>query len=852
MNTANAHEDPDLVYLKSLTVLYVEDEDDIRDQLCVFLKRRCRKVYTAANGKKGLEAFQKYQPNIIITDILMPIMDGLKMAEHIREMRPNIPIIVITAFEEPRYFHRAIELGVHQYVSKPVKLNILEEALIKSARILRAEAALKEVEERYRLLFKLSHFAISVANADHHYTTQKLIVKPSDAKHAFEGTLVDCNDAFLELLGYDNFADLQQRAENIHNLISDESAARLQHLVQHELLVRGFSSEFELELKSCNQTLIPVIAQLIMRYSEMGEPLEVWIIMRDMREQRKTETSLRLSAQVFESSRDAIIITDSQNNIISTNRAFTQITGYHSEEVIGKNPRILQSGRHERTFYQALWATLNLNGYWQGEIWNRRKSGEIFPEWLSISAIADAKGEILNYVAIFSDISDVKAAKANIEFLINYDPLTALPNRRFFIDRLDQAIKTAIREKTKFAVLFFDLDHFKDVNDSLGHGIGDQMLVEIAARLKDCLREVDNVSRLSGDEFAAVIINPDDIGNVIAVAKKIIEAIREPFKLNCHELHMTTSIGISMYPDDGKDCETLLKNADTAMYAAKKNGRDNFEFFSSAMSVHVFERLSMENSLRTALENNKLLLHYQPQVAIESGRIVAMEALLRWPHPDLGMVSPDKFISLAEETGLIVPIGKWVLNEACRQNKAWQEQGLIAIPIAVNLSAVQFRQHNLEDIIRDALVASELKPCYLELELTESLLMDCSEYSVRLLKNLRQMGIQLSIDDFGTGYSSLTYLTRFPISKLKIDRSFCQNIPDDSNNSAISRAIISLGHELSLSVIAEGVEEHRQLSFLAAQQCDLVQGYLYSKPLNAEEMQHFLKSCSLNNFKLSI
>ncbi len=840
MNMTSSNEDHDQVYLKSLTVLYVEDEDDIRDQLKLFLKRRCRKVYTAANGKKGLEAFRKYQPDIVITDILMPIMDGLKMSEHIKETRPNIPIIVITAFEEPRYFHRAIELGVHQYVNKPVKLNILEDALIKSARILRAEAALKEIEERYRLLFKLSHIPISIADADHHYTEQKLIIKPSDNKQSFEGTLVDCNEAFLELLGYDNLPALQRRAENILNLISDESAERLQSSVQDELMVRGFSSEFELELKSYDKTLIPVIAQLIIRYSETGEPMEIWIIMRDIREQRKAEETLRLSAKVFESSRDAIIITDSQNNMISTNRAFTQITGYQSEEVLGKNPKMLQSGRHHPTFYQELWAALALNGYWQGEIWNRRKNGEIYPEWLSISTICNSKGDITHYVAIFSDITESKQAAAHIEFLANYDPLTKLPNRRLFIDRLEQAIKSATREKNRLAVLFFDLDHFKNINDSLGHSIGDQMLIEVALRMAGCMREVDNVARLSGDEFAAMIADMGDIGNVITVANKIIDSMRESFKINDHELHMTTSIGISVYPTDGEDFETLLKNADTAMYCAKKNGRDNFEFFSSSMSTHAFERLSLENSLRKAMEKNELKLHYQPQFAIESGKIVAMEALLRWPHPDFGMISPDKFIPLAEETGLIIPIGKWILNEACRQNKVWQEQGLIAIPVAVNLSAVQFRQHNLMEIVQDALATSHLKPCFLELELTESLLMDCSEYSVRVLKTFRQMGVLLSIDDFGTGYSSMTYLSRFPISKLKIDRSFCQNIPDDSNNSAISRAIISLGHELGLSVIAEGVEEIRQFNFLEAQQCDLIQGYLYSKPLNAKDMQDLL------------
>ncbi|MCK5121825.1 MAG: EAL domain-containing protein, partial [Methylococcales bacterium] len=506
----------------------------------------------------------------------------------------------------------------------------------------------------------------------------------------------------------------------------------------------------------------------------------------------------------------------------------------------GKNPNILQSGRHDNAFYQLLWSDLNSKGYWQGEIWNRRKNGETYPEWISISLVYDDAGEVSHFIAIFSDISDIKVTEAHIEFLANYDPLTQLPNRRLFIDRLDQAIKTADREKSRLAVLFFDLDHFKTINDSLGHSIGDQMLIEVGARISDCMREIDSVSRLSGDEFAAVISDISEVGDVITVANKIIESIRNAFKIRDYELHVTISIGISVYPSDGENYEILLKNADTAMYCAKNNGRDNFEFFSPSMSTQALERLALEGSLRKAVENKELLVFYQPQIQIDTGKIVGMEALLRWPHPEMGMISPDKFIPLAEETGLIIPIGKWVLTEACRQNKAWQDQGLTAVPVAVNLSAVQFRQHNLLEIVQETLLETDLKACFLELELTESLLMDCSEYNVTLLKEFRRLGVHLSIDDFGTGYSSLSYLKRFPISKLKIDRSFCTGIPIDKNNASIISAIISLGHDLDMCVIAEGVEDEKQFNFLQAHQCDEIQGYLLSKPVPSEEMEKLL------------
>jgi len=839
MTDSEQSNNTDILYLRSLSILYVEDEDEVRDQLKAYLKRRCRKVYTAANGKKGLEAYKKHQPDIVVTDILMPIMDGLLMSEKIQAINPRVPIIIITAFEEPRYFHHAIELGVHQYVNKPVKLPILEQSLLKCARVLRAELALKEIEERYRVLFKLSHIAISVADADHQ--SQHVIIEGGDPDHALEGALVDCNEAFLELIGYKNIKGLQDQDKSIYSLMTDASVKHFNELVHDELLVRGFSSEFELELISQENIKIPVIAQLILRYSDTGEPMEIWMVMRDIREQRKIEETLRLSAKVFESSRDAIIISDHHNKVISVNQAFTEITGFEAKEVLGKNPKLLQSGRHNREFYQLLWAGLQHNGYWQGEIWNRRKNGEIYPEWISISTVRDDAGEVSHYIAIFSDISDIKTTEAHIEFLANYDPLTQLPNRRLFIDRLDQAIKTAAREKTRLAVLFFDLDHFKTINDSLGHSIGDQMLIEVGSRISKAMREIDSVSRLSGDEFAAVITDISEVGDVITVVNKIIESIREAFKIGQYELHVTISIGISVYPNDGLSYELLLKNADTAMYCAKNNGRDNFEFFSASMSTQALERLSLEGSLRKAVENNQLRVFYQPQVDVDSGKIIGMEALLRWPHPEMGMIPPDKFITLAEETGLIIPIGKWVLEEACRQNKQWQDLGLKAVPVAVNLSAVQFRQHNLLEIVKETLAETGLKACFLELELTESLLMDCSEFNVSLLRDFRQLGVQLSIDDFGTGYSSLSYLKRFPIGKLKIDRSFSMDIPKDKNNASITSAIISLGHDLDMCVIAEGVETEAQFNFLQAQQCDEIQGYLFSKPVPPDEMKVLLQ-----------
>jgi len=839
MDNSSPIDEADKRYLKSLSILYVEDEDEVRDQLKTYLTRRCRHVYTAANGKKGLEAYQNHEPDIIVTDILMPVMDGLKMSECIRETNAHIPIIITTAFEEPRYFHQAIDIGVNQYVTKPVRMPILESALLKSARILRSEAALKEIEERYHVLFKLSHIAISIADAKH--DTQSLVIGHDQDNTSIQEILIDCNQAFLNLLGYENIAALQCNKNSIYSLMNDASAKLFNHFVQEELLVRGFTREFEIELIDRQQNKVPVLTQLILRYSETGEPMETWGVMRDIREQRKNEESLRLSSKVFESSRDAIIISDAENSIISVNQAFTEITGYDKAEAIGKNPSMLQSGRHDPIFYQQLWSDLTTTGYWQGEIWNRRKNGEIFPEWISVSLVYDIHHEISHFIAIFSDITHLKDTEADIEFLANYDPLTKLPNRRLFVDRLDQSIKNAAREKTRLAVLFFDLDHFKDINDSLGHSTGDLMLIEVGNRINSCMRESDSVSRLSGDEFAAVINDIHDIGSVITVVQKIIDAIRLGFKIHEYELHVTISIGISVYPNDGDHYELLLKNADTAMYCSKHNGRDNFEFFSPSMSSQALERLALEGSLRKAVEDKELQIFYQPQIQIETGKIIGMEALLRWKHPNLGMIPPNKFIPLAEETGLILPIGNWVLEECCRQNKEWQDKGLINIPISINLSAVQFRQHNLFDTVQQALISTGLRACYLELELTENMLMDCSEYNVTLLKKFRQLGVSFALDDFGTGYSSLSYLSRFPISRLKIDESFVIDIPEHKNNAAIISAAISLGHDLGMTIIAEGVETKKQFNYMQAHQCDEIQGHLFSQAVPKEAMEQLLE-----------
>ena len=558
-------------------------------------------------------------------------------------------------------------------------------------------------------------------------------------------------------------------------------------------------------------------------------------------EVKESQEQLKLSAQVFVSSMEAIVITDIDNNIIQVNKAFTEITGYSSDDAVGKNPRILKSGQHDQEFYRAMWETLLKTGSWQGEMMDRRKNGEVYPKWLSITVVRDEKGDISNYIALFSDITERKASYERIQHLAHFDALTNLPNRVLLNERLDFAIEVAKRNKTQPAVLFLDLDRFKIVNDSLGHHVGDLLLKIVSERLQSCVRETDTVARLGGDEFVILLNSISEPNDAAHIAQEVVETIALPFMLDGHEVNIGASIGIGIYPDNGLDRPTLLKNTDAAMYHAKENGRNNFQFFSSAMNDKAFERLALENDLRRALKREEFFLHYQPQIDVLTGKIIGAEALVRWQHPDRGLVPPNNFIHLAEKCGLIVPIGEWVLKTACAQSMAWQKEGLTPILIAVNISAQQFKQKNFKESVMQILLDTGLAPHFLELEITESAIMDNAESMLDSLHSLKTIGLRLSIDDFGTGYSSLSYLKHFPIDKLKIDRSFVQDITEDSSNNAIIETIINMGHNLKLKVIAEGVETSEQLATLQELQCDEIQGYYFSRPLSPNDFVTFAK-----------
>jgi len=609
--------------------------------------------------------------------------------------------------------------------------------------------------------------------------------------------------------------------------------AKVQYLYSH----RDEKSRDELRLKD---------GRVLDRYSSplidsVGEYRgRIWYF-RDITERVKAEGRLRLWSRVLDQSAEAIFVCDPEERILIVNKAFERTTGFSAAEALGATPRILKSARHDRAFYAELWKSVQETGTWSGEMWNRRKSGELYVEWLSISAVRDQNSAVTHYVGIFSDITARKQTEERIVRLGHFDALTDLPNRVLLMDRLTQLTKSRQQRDFKIAAVFIDLDRFKEVNDSLGHDAGDLLLQAIAKRLSDAVREDDTVARIGGDEFVVVLQSLREVRDAAALVQKLLSCLVKPVTINGYELTVTASMGISLYPDDATNGQEMIRNADAAMYQAKGAGRNGYQFYTSDLNKRALEMLAMESDLRRAIERQEFELHYQPQVDISSGVVVGVEALIRWNHPDLGLVMPGKFISIAEERGLIVPIGSWVIDEALRQAAIWQHRGKLSVPIAVNVSAVQFRQKDFVEQLASSVRKHGITPNHLELELTESIVMRDAETTIKVLRSLNEIGFQLSIDDFGTGYSSLSYLRRFPIHKIKIDQSFVADLTKDESAGSIVTAIIGLARSMKLKVIAEGVQTPDQLQILRSQGCDQAQGFLFSPALGSEELGKFVR-----------
>jgi diguanylate cyclase (GGDEF)-like protein/PAS domain S-box-containing protein len=666
--------------------------------------------------------------------------------------------------------------------------------------------------------------------------------------------------AFFEMasVGVAQFEGVSQRFIKVNQKFSDltgYSATELGQLTPHDLvhpddwqasrdamqsLVAKTHKEITLEKRYVRKdgTFFWGLATISPLWGKADHPEFYLAVVRDISMRKKAEEKLMLAAKVFENTVEGIVVTDAHGTIEQVNPGFSIITGYTPQEAVGDNPRILKSDRHPQHFYKDMWAKLVADGHWAGEIWNRRKNGESYPEWLTISAIKNDAGEITNYVSIFHDITELKRQQDALEYQAQHDALTGLPNRILLGDRLRMALAQLERSDGKLALLFFDLDNFKTINDGLGHGVGDALLVELSRRMEKLLRSGDTLARLGGDEFLVLLPEIESVDAASHIANRMLEALKVPFHHGDVEYFVTASIGVTIAPDDGSEGSKLIKNADMAMYRAKSLGRNNYQYFTPEMDVAAHRRISMEYKLRKAIEAQEFELFYQPLVHIQSGEILGAEALIRW-RSDGKLISPAEFIPLAEDSGLILPLGDWVLRTAARQAKLWQDAGH-DLTMSVNISSRQFSGTDLALTLREVLLHTELRPGKLYFEITESMLMgDVSKAETTLL-NLREAGGTFFLDDFGTGYSSLSYLKRLPIDGLKIDRSFVKDITEDPDSRAIVAAIVSMARTLNLRLVAEGVETQAQRSLLASMGPIVLQGYLASRPVPAQDFEDLL------------
>lgn len=694
---------------------------------------------------------------------------------------------------------------------------------------------------------------------------------PNPAYHVdVQGRLLGCNEAFARMV---DTSERQMLGRPLAEVVHCDDAEALQQ-GDTRLATEGGVERFETQVHWADGTSRQAIVSkssyadsagrvigivgLLLDITEMraahsalmdaNEHLEERVrertaeLTREVEERRRAQNELGLMAQVFEHSIEGISITDTNGKIISVNPAFSEITGYPSEEVIGQNPSVLKSDRHDAAFYEAMWHKLATEGSWSGEIWNRRKNGETYPEWLSISAIRDEAGTISHYVAVFHDITDLKRSEERLTYQAYHDALTGLPNRLLLIDRMRKAISHAHHHGHHVAVAFLDLDNFKTVNDSLGHKVGDLMLAEAARRLKRAIREDDTVARFGGDEFVLMLEEATSEQDAFTLASRVLQVFNRPFIVEGHEIHVSPSVGITMYPGDGEDADTLIRNAEVAMYVAKEQGKNRFHLFTTTVNERVQRRIEVERKLRKAVDNRAFEAHYQPQIDICTGRVVGMEALARWTGQDENPVSPAEFIPIAEEAGLVSDIGEQILWQSCELAARLRNNGHPDLRMSVNISARQLRGSRLEMIVRDVLNANNLPASALELELTETAIMQDVDKAIGALHKLKALGIHLAIDDFGTGYSSLYYLKRLPISRLKVDRSFIMDIDEDENDRSIVAAVLSMAKSLQLEVVAEGVERPTHVEFLRSLNCSIAQGYYYAKPMETARLLEFLET----------
>lgn len=700
-------------------------------------------------------------------------------------------------------FVLASALGLYLLLSRTFELHTQREMLAREER----ERVMADNEAQYRLLFHANPVPMWILDE----ITKRFLAVNTAAENLYGWS----REEFLRMTVFD------VRPPESHDALHAAFERSLDRLSNFGV--------WQHRTKNGQELAVELLSQPMLYH---GQPARL-VMAHDVSERLRQEARLRLSATAFENSHEAILITDRAGRIQTCNSAFSRITGYALAEIEGQNPRILASGRHDPGFYRDLWSKLRAQGFWQGEIWNRKKNGELFAEWQTIVAVHDSDGATQHYLSIFSDITERKQNEERIRFLAHYDPLTELPNRRLLMERLGRALSRARHEHHRVAVMFIDLDRFKEVNDSLGHAVGDRLLCTMAQRITSSVRGSDTVARLGGDEFVVMLTDLEPGEKAVVVAQKLLDTLATPVNLDGRDFQLSASIGISFYPDDGDDADALLRNADAAMYRAKGEGRNAFRIYTRELTEKALAALSLEQELRRALDLGELELHYQGQFDLDTGLLVGAEALVRWRHPQRGLILPGQFIAIAEERGLIAALGARTLELACRQLRAWLDAGLTPVPVSVNLSALQLRETGLVEKIRACLERYAIASRWLQLELTESAVMHDLATSTAILRELTELGLRLAIDDFGTGYSSLAYLRRLPLHCLKIDRSFIAELNESADAAAITKTVITMARSLQLTALAEGVETPEQRRTLHQMGCTQVQGYLLARPETA-------------------
>jgi len=796
-------------------VLVVDDDEAARLMMATTLEQAGFDVLTAADCATARAIFEQTTLNIILLDVLLPDGDGFTLcAEFLQHPRGcDLPIAMVTGLDDVESISLAYQSGATDFITKPVSWGTLPYRIQYILRASNAFVDLSLSESKTRALLSAIPDIIMRIQRDGKVLDMQV------GSYVYDmGEWITQGEG--EAFGYLPQGIFQSVSSAIHSVLTGR---------EMQLIEFQWSQDAE-PIRFWEARILP------------RDREEVLLVVREITQRKKQDTQLRLWAKVFEGSNEAIMITDGDLNIISVNRAYQTMMGFTEAEVIGIDTKAIGAKLHTYSFFRNLVSVLKEQGYWQGELSNQRKNGEIFPSWYSISLVPDAEGKPENYIAIFNDITEFKNSRAQIEFLAHHDNLTGLPNRVLLNDRLEMALNTAVRQGEKVGVLFIDLDRFKNVNDSLGHSVGDQLLIEAAKRLSATVRTGDTVSRLGGDEFVVLFPKVKDETNLADLTIKLRDVLQQAYNVGGISLHITPSIGIAIFPDDGDSVNTLIKNADAAMYLAKEKGRNNYQFYTPLLNSRTLDRLKLENDLRLALDAGGFEVYYQPQLFAVSGNLWGAEALVRWRHPERGLVSPADFIPLAEETGLIIPLGEWVFAEAARQVTAWRKHGLPNLIVSVNISAVQFRKDDFVERIKIILKEEGAVAHSLELELTESILMHDMESSIETLKYLRELGFRIAIDDFGTGFSSLNYLRRLPVNVLKIDQSFVREMLEEQASLAIVESIISLAHSLGKETIAEGVETQAELDILTERGCRLMQGYYFSKPLPAPNFEAWVQA----------